>query len=142
MIGLPCSGKTTRAKELEKEYNALRFTPDVWQIKLFGGVIDDKIHDDIEKIMWDTAKRVLTLGVDVILDFGFWSRLERDDFRQRAYNLGAGFKLHYMNVSEDELFRRLETRNNSGNPDVFILPKEQLAEYIKLFQPPSDEELN
>lgn len=28
MVGLPGSGKTTRAKELERETGAIRFTPD------------------------------------------------------------------------------------------------------------------
>jgi predicted kinase len=45
MVGLPCSGKTTRAKELEKEYNALLLATDKWHIKLFGDDILEKEHD-------------------------------------------------------------------------------------------------
>ncbi len=36
MVGLPGSGKTTKAKELEAEYNALRLTPDEWILSLYG----------------------------------------------------------------------------------------------------------
>ena len=36
MVGLPGSGKTTRAKELERETGAIRFTPDEWHLFLFG----------------------------------------------------------------------------------------------------------
>lgn len=65
MIGLPCSGKTTRARELEQQYHALRLTPDIWQIQLFGADMfhpdHDRNHSQIEQIMWDVAKRVLTL---------------------------------------------------------------------------------
>ncbi|HST88133.1 MAG TPA: AAA family ATPase, partial [Ktedonobacterales bacterium] len=32
MVGLPCSGKTTLAKELEREHCALRLTVDEWHI--------------------------------------------------------------------------------------------------------------
>ena len=32
MVGLPCSGKTTLAKQLEQERSALRLTPDEWQV--------------------------------------------------------------------------------------------------------------
>lgn len=39
MVGLPGSGKTTRAKELERETGAIRFTPDEWHLFLFGGTI-------------------------------------------------------------------------------------------------------
>ena len=36
LVGLPGSGKTTVAKNLATEHNALRLTPDEWMIPLFG----------------------------------------------------------------------------------------------------------
>ena len=36
MVGLPGSGKTTRARELAAAHHALRLTPDEWMIPLFG----------------------------------------------------------------------------------------------------------
>jgi predicted kinase len=145
MVGLPCSGKSTRAKILEKEYNALLLTPDTWYIKLFGNIIIEATHDVnhsiIEKIMWDTAERVLTLGTDVILDFGFWAKEEREHFRSEAKRLGAGFKIHYMDVDEEELFKRLEKRNKELPEGVFKIPKEKMKEYVRIFQPVGDEEL-
>jgi predicted kinase len=43
----------------------------------------DDTHDDrhnvVESLMWEVAARVLSLGVNVILDFGFWSKSERED---------------------------------------------------------------
>jgi predicted kinase len=36
MVGLPCSGKTTYARQLAGEINALLLTLDVWHLKLFG----------------------------------------------------------------------------------------------------------
>jgi predicted kinase len=36
MIGLPCSGKKTYARQLAGETNALLLTLDVWHLKLFG----------------------------------------------------------------------------------------------------------
>lgn len=145
MIGLPCSGKTTYATELAKQEKALLLTPDVWQLKLFGhdfpGPYHDKRHSDIESIMWDLAKNVLALGTSVILDFGFWSREERDDFRSRAACLGVGFKLHYMDVPRDELYRRLEHRNKNLPADSFKIPRSEMDEYITMFEPPAEEEL-
>jgi predicted kinase len=34
MCGLPGAGKTTRAKELEKEHHAVRLTPDDWLLAI------------------------------------------------------------------------------------------------------------
>jgi len=151
MVGLPCSGKTTRAKQLEKKYNALLLSPDIWHIKLFGNDMGkaehEKNHSAVEAIMWDHAARVLRLGVDVILDFGFWGKGERENFRERAKKLGADFKIHYMDVPVNELYKRMEKRNKAAlkkgreNNDVFILTKEDMDSYIKLFQPPAPDEL-
>jgi hypothetical protein len=74
MIGLPCSGKTTYARQLAGETNALLLTLDVWHLKLFGDDSGQEHHDErherVEKIMWDVAKHVLQMGGNVILDYG------------------------------------------------------------------------
>jgi len=148
MVGLPCSGKTTKARILEKEYNALLLTTDKWHIKLYGNRTHlkdhkehDKMHDKVEKMLWEIGKRVLALGIDVILDFGFWGKEERDWFRSEAKRLNVGFKIHYMNVDEKELFSRLNKRNEELSDDVFYIPAENMEKYIKLFQPVEQEEL-
>ncbi|HET8689091.1 MAG TPA: AAA family ATPase, partial [Methanosarcina sp.] len=93
MVGLPCSGKTTLAKMLERERSALRLTPDIWQIGLFGQDADEQEHDIrhsfIEAMLWSIASRALELGTNVILDYGFWAREEREEYRLRAKRLGA-----------------------------------------------------
>lgn len=38
IVGLPCSGKTTLARQLETEYAALRLTTDEWHIRLLGEI--------------------------------------------------------------------------------------------------------
>jgi len=145
MIGLPCSGKTTYARKLAEETNALLLTPDVWHLKLFGNDIEDENHDKnhfaIEAIMWEIAEHVLAHGGDTILDFGCWMRVERDDFRNRAKNLGADFKLHYMDVVHSELYRRLEERNKNLPEGAIEIPKAEMDKYIAVFQPPDADEL-
>jgi predicted kinase len=147
MIGLPGSGKTTRAKELELEKHALRLTPDEWQSALFGNDIDEKSHDTnhtkIEQIMWSVAERLLQLGTDVILDFGCWAQSEREEFRSKAYELGADFKLHFMDVSLEELKKRLTERNkNAGKDSIFYVSEENLKLWTSMFEVPTEEELN
>lgn len=54
-VGLPCSGKTTFARQLAQEINALLLTQDVWHVKLFGneiGIIEtEKQHNERGKIL-------------------------------------------------------------------------------------------
>lgn len=148
MVGLPCSGKTTLARKLETKYSALRLTPDVWHTRLFGNDFGDdmmesyeKNQDSVESLMWDVTARVLFLGIDVILDFGFWNRSGRDEFRSRAKDLGVDIKIHFVDVPEKLLFERLEVRNALHPEGTFFVPKAKLKEWIQIFEPPSQEEL-
>ena len=145
MCGLPCSGKTTAARAIEAQQPALRLTPDEWIQQLYGDAVSgealDGARDPVERVLWQLAERVLVLGVDVILDFGFWSRAEREEFRQRATGLGARSELHFMDVPEAELLRRLEARNAELPAGTFWVGRAQLQAWSELFEPPEPGEL-
>ena len=145
MVGLPCSGKTTLAQKLEYELPALRLTTDEWQIRLFGQDAKEPEHDArhslIEALLWNIASRALELGTNVILDFGFWAREEREDYRSRAKHLGASSEVHYLDVSEDELLRRLEERNSRPSQASFLISEKAMKPWIAFFQKPTPDEL-
>jgi len=145
MVGLPCSGKTTLAKKLETELGALRLTPDEWHRFLYGQDAahpeHDERHSKIEALQWNIAADALTRGLDVILDFGLWTRAERDDFKQRGTALGAQTKIHYLEVSTEELFKRLQVRNSLASDDVTFIPIAMMERYLPLFEAPDAEEL-
>ena len=150
MVGLPGAGKTTRAKELERETGAIRFTPDEWHLFLFGDdfhdsrehALHDQRHDRVEELMWGLGKRLLAQGVSVILDYGFWAREQREEKRREAQALGAEFAICYVHAPLEELWRRLEARGQEARGDVFqTITREDLEEWAALFQPPDEEEL-
>lgn len=145
MVGLPLAGKTTLAKQLEQEFSALRLTPDEWNTRLFGQDVEEKEHDDrhflIEAMLWDIAARVLTLGVNVILDYGFWAKVEREDYRGRAKQLGAGSEIHFVDAPEAVLLERLTARNAQLPRGAAYIPEAKLIEWIPIFQPPTPEEM-
>jgi predicted kinase len=145
MVGLPCSGKTTLARQLEQKYSALRLTPDEWHTRLFDYDVEEAQHDTrhalIEALLWEIAARVLALGVNVILDFGFWAKVEREDYRGRAKQLGAGSEIHFLDVPEAELFERLAARNAHPTQGAFFIPEAKFKEYLTIFQPPEPDEL-
>ena len=102
---------------------------------------DDERRSAVEAIQWEIAQRVLQLGSDVILEFGFWVREERDKFRARAKELGAQTKLYYMDVSFDEIWSRLEKRNKNLPPYAFEVKKSDLEKWATIFQKPTPDEL-
>lgn len=144
MCGLPGSGKTTLARELENSQHALRLCPDEWIASLLKDPADsvemDRLRDPIEALQWEMAKRALILGVNVILENGFWSREERARFRSQAQALGVNVQLYYLNVSCDELWKRLSNRNANLEAGTFAVSKEQLDLWSSWFEPPTPDE--
>ena len=141
LCGLPGSGKTTLAKELEKQHAALRLTSDEWMERIVGDGFNDEKKDVIEQIQAEVARRVLELGLDVILDFGVWSRKERDALRAEAKAVGARTKLYFLDVPYEELLGRLEKRNAGLPPHTFHITKEHMDGWREYFEAPTPEEL-
>jgi predicted kinase len=144
MIGLPCSGKTTHARALAARTGAVRFTPDEWQTRIVGddnGAAEHEArHDAVEAIMREMADEFLSHGISIILDFGFWAREERDYLRRHAWDMGADFEMHYMDVPRETLFERMERRNVSGQKDIFVLTRQQMESFYQFWQEPADDE--
>ncbi|MEF2278903.1 AAA family ATPase [Deinococcus sp. YIM 134068] len=141
LVGLPGSGKTTLARRLEEEHAALRLTPDEWMTPLFGAGEADGKRDVLEgQLLWGVAARTLTLGVSVVLDYGLWSRAEREEFRARGEALGVRVELHVLDVPLEELWRRLEARNRALPPNTFPVTRAELDEWLGWYEPPTGEE--
>ena len=110
MVGLPASGKTTRAKELEEERRTLRLTPEEWMIPLFDDNDANGKRNVLEgRFIW-LALRALRRGLDVVLDFGVWAKDERTALRALAAEVGASCELVYLEIDEDEQRKRRDYR--------------------------------
>ena len=92
-------------------------------------------------MLWDIAARALELGTNVILDYGFWAREEREDYRWRARQLGASSEIHFLDTPEGELLRRLAARNAQPAPGAFHIREETMKPWIAFFQRPGPDEL-
>ncbi len=118
--GIPGSGKTTFARQLEAQLRAVRFSPDEWMVTLHGTNPPESLfrtqHERIMALIWDHIGRVLNAGSDAILEGGFWSRASRDQARAFATKLGVPCKLYALRCPVDEARRRVLARTQALPP--------------------------
>lgn len=144
ICGMAGAGKTTLGKQMEITHGALRLCPDEWIKAVIRDETDkadlDRLRDPVEALQWSTAQKLLRLDVNVILENGFWGRGERLQFSSEAKGLGAEVELHYLDVSEEKLWDRLEKRNAMRTDDSFRVSREELREWMTWFTPPDANE--
>lgn len=141
MVGLPAAGKTSRAREVESAWNALRLTPDEWMIPLFGQEQPEGKRNILEgRLIW-VALSALRIGVNVVLDFGVWAKDERSALRALAASVGATSQLIYLEVDEEEQWRRVQARPLTDAATTFEMTRADLARWRQEFQPPDATEL-
>lgn len=143
MCGLPGAGKTTLAKRLEQDLPALRLCPDEWMQQIVRCRLDDEeAREAVEAAQWRVAARALALGLNVVLENGFWTRRDRDAYRACAREIGAEVVLHFLDAPREELKRRLAHRYASVPAGGFRITPEMLDLYASGFEPPEADELS
>lgn len=136
ICGLPGSGKTTLARRLEQAFNAVRFCPDEWMNNLSINLYDEQKRDKIERLQWDIAQKILSVGGCAIIEWGTWGRSERDQLREGAVKLGAKVELHYLTLDTEELFRRIQLRGQENPP----ITREMVQKWQAQMQKPDKDE--
>lgn len=146
ICGMVCAGKTTLAKALEAEREAIRLSPDEWLVKLAGHKSNRELLDlhreTVESIQWSLAKELLTRKLDVILENGFWSRAERLSLLEQAQQLGCRVELHYLDVPRSVLLDRIAHRNVHGGSADIPVHADELDQWLTWFTPPDEAEFD
>jgi predicted kinase len=137
VCGLPGSGKTTQALQLQLQLPGVRFCPDEWMKTLELNLYDEASRAKIEALQWELVQQLLSLGVSVIIEWGTWARSERDALRTGARSLGARVELHYLSAPVELLFDRIQRRAIEDPP----ITREQLLEWSEFFQVPTSDEM-
>ena len=142
ICGLPASGKSTLARRLAPQIDAIRLDKDGWVTQLGGDVWDDAFRVRVEQQLWQLSLDLLARGQNVILEWGHWARVERDEKRLGARALGVGVELHYLHAPLEELIERAERRNVSGEWTAAPMQRAHFEAWATIFQPPDEEEMS
>jgi predicted kinase len=138
LCGLPGAGKTTLARELADAYGAVRLDNDEWKLALGIDPFDEEMGVRLEAELWALAQRLIVVGTSVILEWGVWTRSERDELHEVGRSLGAAVELRFLDVPYDELVRRVVARHAAGG---LAITESHMERCRGIFQPPTDDEL-
>ncbi|MBX7266253.1 ATP-binding protein [Micromonospora sp. Llam7] len=141
-VGLPCTGKTTAARRIEIEQEALRLTKDEWVKALYGRENPPSAGDVIEGRLLQIGLRALDLGNNVVIDFGLWDRNERSALRQAAADLGAAVEMRYFELTLTEQRRRRDQRQAAAPHTTWPMSDQELTEWADRFDIPAPGELD
>ena len=137
VCGLPGAGKTTRALAIAQATGAIRLCPDEWLVAMGISLVDYPIRFRLQDHMLAHGEILLQAGVSVVVEFGSWSRQERDAIRQIAGQTGAATELHFVDAPLPELARRVRER---GGPDATSLVEDVLLKFPEKFERPTEDE--
>jgi predicted kinase len=138
VCGLPGAGKTTRSRRIVDAERALHLCPDEWVVGLGMSLVDYAFRIKLQDCMLAHAASILRCGLSVVVEFGSWSRDERERIRQVAVREGAAAELHFVDAPIDELVRRVRAR---GGPDAEALASKVLLQESSRFEHPAAEEI-
>jgi predicted kinase len=90
MCGPSGSGKTIHARRLEAEgMTRLSFDVEMWRRGITSVPLPPETRAEIESDLRVRLLELVAAGVDVVLDFSFWSRQMRDEWRRVLEPVGV-----------------------------------------------------
>lgn len=139
MCGPGGAGKTTYAKGLEREgWTRLSFEVEFWD----RGITTMPSAEVVAEVAADLKTRLLrhlAAGNDVVLDFGFWFRRQRDEFRALLAPQGIVPETVYIATSLETILSRVGNRHGR-QADDWPLTEQAARDFFERFEPPTLEE--
>ena len=148
LCGKICSGKSTYSQKLRKSQKAVILSVDDITLTLLGqngGDTLDVYVEKLEQYFFQKSVEIVETGINVILDWGFWTKAERD-FAKEFYNSrGIEYEFHYINISDEEWYRRLDKRNNDvleKKSDAYYVDEGLAEKFKSIFEIPAKDEID
>ncbi|MEV5787213.1 ATP-binding protein [Streptomyces sp. NPDC052287] len=147
MCGLPGAGKTTYAMELVRRgYVRLSIDEVVWQRlgqRDAGLVLEaeafDQLKEEVRREQRQELVELMLAGRDVVVDYSFWSRAARDNYKALIESHGCRWELVHLKADRTTLERRLEVRNGKEGANSVTVDETLFNRYLANFEEPSGE---
>ena len=116
LCGKVCSGKSTYANKIKTKYNAVILSCDELMLTLFDEQLGDSHNVILQKVqnyLYQLGEQIVTADTNVILDFGFWTHLERNKTKLYYADKGIKTELHYIKISPEKWLCNIDKRDKN-----------------------------
>lgn len=139
------SGKSTLARTLAEENNAVLISEDIWLSKLYSEEINDfsdylKYSSRLKAILLPHIQHLLLQSVSIVLDFPGNTPSQRNWFRSIFKSVEANHLLHYVVASDKLCQEQLKMRSQDKPEGSAFTTEAEFNAITKYFQPPTPEE--
>jgi len=117
----------------------LSFDQEAWSRGITVMPLPREVHRDIEGVLRARLLHLVRAGADVVLDFSFWSRAMRDEYRELLKPLGVVPETVYLATDRATVMRRINARA-ARDGDDFKVAAELAAFYFDHFEVPTEAE--
>lgn len=147
--GKICCGKTTYAKKLCARMPAVLLSVDEAMLGIFGNDVGEK-HEECTKLIKTYLKKkaveTVCNGINVVMDWGLWTKTERKEIRSYFKANNAECAIHYLEIEDGEWMRRIVKRNgdlsSSGVNDAYFVDNGLLEKCRMIFEKPEEDEID
>lgn len=147
ICGKICSGKSYYAKQIKEKENAVILSKDEATYELIDnkqGEFYKVFAERVNKYLMKKAVEIVKAGCNIILDWGFWTKAERQETTKYFNQFGIDVEWHYIDIEQTRWEQLIEERNikiQSGNGGSDIYVDEGLLNKLlsKIEEPTRDE---
>jgi predicted kinase len=146
MCGVAGAGKTTYAQKLEAQgYVRLSIDEEVWErFGRYGVDYDPSLYQErlvsVEPVLTQRLTELIQAGRNVVVDFSFWQRSDRDRYKRLVTEARGQWNLVYLKASPELLRRRLAARNDRFDANAaFPITEPILERFLAGFEEPNGE---
>lgn len=139
------AGKSTLAKRIATECNAILLSEDVWMMRLFGDQMKTfdhyiKLSHKLKEVIGPLTIDLLTAGQIVVLDFQANTKRSRVWFQSVFETAQSAHVLHFVRTPDELCLQRIAKRNSERPEGSHRLSKEDFFHVSSFFQAPEEVE--
>jgi predicted kinase len=137
MCGPAGSGKSTVARRYEQQgMTRLSFDQEAWSRGITAMPLRQDVRRDIEDALRARLVELVRAGTDVVLDFSFWSRSMREEYRELLRPFSVVPETVYLATDRATVLSRIAART-ARDGDDFAISAELAASYFDHFEVPT-----